>query len=200
MTVNLKSASGKEVFAKLAAQADVLVENFRPGVLARLGFGSDRLRELNPRLVYCTISGFGQTGPMRDRPAYDQIVQGLSGMMSVTGTPETAPLHAGYPIGDTLGGMSLGAACPSRDRSRAGTNPSTAALLRTRHRRSAPSRALTGGQRGRQASAIAGERGASVSLRGLTPGCAESSTIVSSVVRTDAHERPTKRPPAPRGQ
>jgi crotonobetainyl-CoA:carnitine CoA-transferase CaiB-like acyl-CoA transferase len=105
MTVNLKSTAGHEVFARMVARADVLVENFRPGVLARLGFGWDRLRRLNPRLVFCAISGFGQTGPMRDRPAYDQIVQGLSGMMSVTGTEDTAPLRAGYPIGDTLGGM-----------------------------------------------------------------------------------------------
>lgn len=105
MTVNLKSTAGREVFARMVASADVLVENFRPGVLVRLGFGWDRLRRLNPRLVYCAISGFGQTGPMRDRPAYDQIVQGLSGMMSVTGTEDTAPLRAGYPIGDTLGGM-----------------------------------------------------------------------------------------------
>lgn len=105
MTVNLKSTAGREVFARMVAGADVLVENFRPGVLARLGFGWERLRRLNPRLVYCAISGFGQTGPMRDRPAYDQIVQGLSGMMSVTGTEDSAPLRAGYPIGDTLGGM-----------------------------------------------------------------------------------------------
>jgi crotonobetainyl-CoA:carnitine CoA-transferase CaiB-like acyl-CoA transferase len=121
MTVNLKSTAGHEVFARMVARADVLVENFRPGVLARLGFGWDRLRQLNPRLVYCAISGFGQTGPMRDRPAYDQIVQGLSGMMSVTGTEDTAPLRAGYPIGDTLGGMAaafaISAALVRADRS-----------------------------------------------------------------------------------
>ncbi|MER6945292.1 CoA transferase [Nonomuraea sp. NPDC000554] len=105
LTVNLKSARGKEVFARLVARADVLLENFRPGVLERLGFGWERLRELNPRLVYCAISGFGQTGPMRSRPAYDQVIQGLSGMMAATGTPETAPLRAGFPIADTLGGL-----------------------------------------------------------------------------------------------
>lgn len=105
LTLNLKSAEGKEIFADLVRSSAVVLENFRPGVLARLGFDRDRLRELNPRLVYCAISGFGQHGPMADRPAYDQIIQGLSGMMSATGTPETAPLRAGYPISDTLGGM-----------------------------------------------------------------------------------------------
>lgn len=105
ITLDLKSPAGKEVLEGMIAGADVLLENFRPGVLTRLGFSQEKLHELNPRLVYCAISGFGQTGPMRDRPAYDQIIQGLSGMMSVTGTSETTPLRAGYPIGDTLGGM-----------------------------------------------------------------------------------------------
>lgn len=105
LTVNLKSARGKDIFGRLVSGADVLLENFRPGVLARLGFPWQTLRECNPKLVYCAISGFGQTGPMRERPAYDQIIQGLSGMMSVTGTEQTAPLRAGFPIGDTLGGM-----------------------------------------------------------------------------------------------
>ncbi|GAB3442141.1 CoA transferase [Streptomonospora sediminis] len=105
ITINLKTERGKTVFAELVRGADVVLENFRPGVLARLGFGADRLRELNPKLVYCAISGFGQHGPMADRPAYDQVIQGLSGMMSVTGTDDTAPLRAGYPIADTLGGM-----------------------------------------------------------------------------------------------
>ncbi|MBB3662589.1 crotonobetainyl-CoA:carnitine CoA-transferase CaiB-like acyl-CoA transferase [Prauserella sediminis] len=105
LTLNLKSAEGKEIFADLVRGSAVVLENFRPGVLARLGFDWDRLRELNPRLVYCAISGFGQHGPMADRPAYDQIIQGLSGMMSTTGTTDTAPLRAGYPISDTLGGM-----------------------------------------------------------------------------------------------
>ncbi|MBE9375402.1 CoA transferase [Saccharopolyspora sp. HNM0983] len=105
ITLDLKSAAGRRILERLIARSDVLLENFRPGVLARLGFPDEHLRELNPKLVYCAISGFGRTGPMRDRPAYDQIIQGLSGMMSVTGTAETAPLRAGFPIGDTLGGM-----------------------------------------------------------------------------------------------
>ncbi|WP_113701249.1 CaiB/BaiF CoA transferase family protein [Nonomuraea lactucae] len=105
VTLDLKSEGGKQAFERLVPSADVVLENFRPGVLERLGFGWPRLRELNPGLVYCAISGFGRTGPMRDRPAYDQVIQGLSGMMAITGTPETAPLRAGYPIADTLGGL-----------------------------------------------------------------------------------------------
>ncbi|GAB2742944.1 CoA transferase [Salinifilum aidingensis] len=105
MTLNLKSREGAEVFAGLVRGADVVLENFRPGVLSRLGFDGQRLHELNAKLVCCAISGFGQHGPMADRPAYDQIVQGLSGMMSATGSSGTAPLRAGYPVADTLGGM-----------------------------------------------------------------------------------------------
>ena len=97
VTVNLKSDTGKAVLRRLVASADVLVENFRPGVMDRLGLGYAELRAINPRLVYCAISGFGQSGPMRDAPAYDQIIQGLSGMMSVTGDEKCAPLRAGYP-------------------------------------------------------------------------------------------------------
>ncbi|MCG3752951.1 CaiB/BaiF CoA-transferase family protein [Amycolatopsis sp. Poz14] len=113
VTVDLKSEGGKDVFAKLVARADVLLENFRPGVLERLGFGWDRLREINPRLVYCAVSGFGATGPMRRRPAYDQVVQGLSGIMSVTGTPEVAPLRVGFPVCDSFGGLAAAFAISS---------------------------------------------------------------------------------------
>ncbi|CAN5363311.1 CoA transferase [soil metagenome] len=105
LTLNLKSAKGKEVLHRLVATADVLVENFRPGVMARLGVSYDELKQTNPKLVYCAISGFGQEGPMRGAPAYDQIIQGLSGIMSITGTPEAAPLRVGYPVADTLAGM-----------------------------------------------------------------------------------------------
>ncbi|MGR6917504.1 CaiB/BaiF CoA transferase family protein [[Actinomadura] parvosata] len=103
--LDLKSRGGRAAFESMLAGADVLLENFRAGVLARLGYGWERLRELNPRLVYCAISGFGQSGPMSAAPAYDQIIQGLSGMMSVTGTPGTAPLRVGFPICDTVGGL-----------------------------------------------------------------------------------------------
>jgi crotonobetainyl-CoA:carnitine CoA-transferase CaiB-like acyl-CoA transferase len=103
--IDLKSASGRQDFERLVGAADVLLENFRAGVLARLGYDWEGLRELNPRLVYCAISGFGQDGPMSQAPAYDQIIQGLSGMMSVTGTPSTAPLRVGFPVCDTVGGL-----------------------------------------------------------------------------------------------
>ncbi|MER9563684.1 CoA transferase [Mesorhizobium sp. M0571] len=105
VALDLKQEADRERFLDLVASADALVENFRPGVMDRLGLGYARLKEVRPSLVYCAISGFGQTGPMRDNPAYDQIIQGLSGIMSITGTPETAPLRVGYPLADTLGGL-----------------------------------------------------------------------------------------------
>jgi len=105
VTVNMKSPEGKVVLRRLVKSADVLVENFRPGVMARLGLGYEDLRELNPSLVYCAITGFGQSGPLQDAPAYDQIIQGLSGMMSVTGDERSAPLRAGYPVADTISGI-----------------------------------------------------------------------------------------------
>jgi crotonobetainyl-CoA:carnitine CoA-transferase CaiB-like acyl-CoA transferase len=113
VTVNLKHPKGQEVFRRLVSSADVLLENFRPGVMERLGFGWDELRALRPELVYCAVSGFGQTGPMRDLPAYDQIVQGLSGVMSTTGAPESAPLRTGFPVCDTLGGFAAAFAVSS---------------------------------------------------------------------------------------
>ena len=105
VTINLKSAAGRDVFRRLVGSADVVIENFRPGVMERLGLGYDALREIRPGLVYCAISGFGQDGPLRDNPAYDQIVQGLSGVMSVTGDAASAPLRVGYPVADTIGGL-----------------------------------------------------------------------------------------------
>ena len=113
VTLNLKRAEGKDVLRRLVETADVLVENFRPGVMARLGLAHEDLAAINPRLVYCAISGFGQDGPMKTAPAYDQIIQGLSGMMSVTGTPESAPLRSGYPVADTLAGMTAAFAISS---------------------------------------------------------------------------------------
>lgn len=105
ITVNLKNPDGKALFEKLVATADVVVENFRPGVMNRLGVGYDRLKEIKPDLIYCAISGFGQDGPWKHRPAYDQIIQGTSGVMSVTGDADSAPLRVGYPIADTVGGV-----------------------------------------------------------------------------------------------
>ncbi len=105
LTLNLKEEEGKDIFRALVATADLLVENFRPGVLARLGFSWDVLHAMNPRLIYCAISGFGQTGPDADKPAYDQIIQGLSGEMAINGDERLNPLRAGFPVCDTVGGL-----------------------------------------------------------------------------------------------
>ncbi|MDH3281543.1 MAG: CoA transferase [Gammaproteobacteria bacterium] len=105
VTLNLKDKRGRDLFKQLVTTADVVVENFRPGVMDRLGIGWEVLRECKPDLIYCAISGFGQDGPMRDLPAYDQIIQGVSGVMSITGDSETAPYRVGYPICDTIGGI-----------------------------------------------------------------------------------------------
>jgi len=106
ITLNLKHDAAKDIFRQLVRDADVVVENFRPGVMERLGLGATSLLALNPRLVYCGISGFGADGPLAHRPAYDQIIQGMSGAMSVTGDAAGAPLRVGYPVTDTVGGLS----------------------------------------------------------------------------------------------
>ena len=123
ITVNFKHARGKEVFRKLVAQSHVVVENFRPGVMNRLGLGFDALVKENPTLIYCAISGFGQDGPLRDLPAYDQIIQGMSGVMSITGAPENAPYRVGYPIADTIGGITAAFAVASALADRKRTHP-----------------------------------------------------------------------------
>ena len=105
VTINLKHPKGKALFLRLLATSDVVVENFRPGVMERLGLGFDALKEVKPDLIYCAISGFGQDGPWAKRPAYDQIIQGIAGVMSVTGDEDSAPLRAGFPIADTVGGL-----------------------------------------------------------------------------------------------
>jgi CoA:oxalate CoA-transferase len=105
LTLNLKLEEAREIFRALAKRADVVVENFRPGVMTRLGLGYEQLRELNPTLVYCAISGFGQTGPDANKPAYDQIIQGLSGVMDVNGDERLHPLRCGFPLCDTVGGL-----------------------------------------------------------------------------------------------
>jgi CoA:oxalate CoA-transferase len=105
LTINLKSSPGREVFHRLVATADVVVENFRPGVMDRLSLGYEALRKAKANLIYCAISGFGKDGPLKDNPAYDQIVQGLSGVMSVTGDKQSAPLRVGFPVADTIGGL-----------------------------------------------------------------------------------------------
>jgi len=124
LTLNLKAPEGKEIFKKLVATADVVVENFRPDVMRRLGLSYDVLAVINPRLIYCAISGFGQTGPDALKPAYDQIIQGLSGEMAVNGDERLTPLRAGFPVCDTVGGLNAAfavmAALYDRERTGAG--------------------------------------------------------------------------------
>lgn len=121
IALDLKKSMGREVFLKLVASADVVLENFRPGVMERLGFGYEALKVVKADIIYCAISGFGATGPLKDNPAYDQIVQGYSGVMSVTGDADSAPLRVGYPVADTIGGMTaafaIAAALFRRERS-----------------------------------------------------------------------------------
>src|ERR687892_363055 len=107
MTLNLRDPEGVAIFKKLATDADVVVENYRPDVKRRLGIDYDDLRPLNPRLVYGSISGFGQSGPYRDRPGVDQIAQGMGGLMSITGIPGQGPVRVGIPIADLCSGILL---------------------------------------------------------------------------------------------
>jgi CoA:oxalate CoA-transferase len=100
VTLDLKKPEGRNIAARLADLSDVVVENFRPGVMDRLGLGAETLRERNPRLVYASVTGFGQTGPYAQRPAYDIIVQAMGGLLGMTGMPDGPPVRAGYSIGD----------------------------------------------------------------------------------------------------
>jgi glutaryl-CoA transferase len=121
VTVDLKKGDGKRVLERLVERCDVVVENFSPGTLARLGFPDDRVRAINPRAVLCHISGFGQDGPGRAWPAYDLIVQGMGGIMSLTGEPGGDPVMVGVPQADMVAGMfaafAIAAALRSRERS-----------------------------------------------------------------------------------
>ncbi len=105
ITIDLKSPRGLDLLKKLAAKSDVLIENFRPGAAARLGIGYEALAAINPRLVYASITGFGQTGPLASRPAYDLVIQAMSGLMSVTGFPDGPPTAVGDSICDVATGM-----------------------------------------------------------------------------------------------
>jgi len=105
LTLNLKSPEGVAIFKRLADQADVVVENFRPRVKHRLGIDYETLKKTNPRLIYASISGFGQEGPYRDRPGLDHVVQGLGGLMSITGLPGQGPVRAGIAISDSSAGI-----------------------------------------------------------------------------------------------
>src|SRR5262245_59831520 len=105
LVLDLKPAKGQEVFRRLAGQADVLVENFRPGTLEALGLGYAILSADRPQLIYCAISGFGQTGPYRERGGFDLVAQGMAGLMSITGHPDQPPVKVGVPIADLNAGM-----------------------------------------------------------------------------------------------
>ncbi len=107
MTLNLRDPEGVAIFKKLARDADIVVENYRPGVKERLGIDYKTLRTINPRIIYGSISGFGQSGPYRDRPGVDQIAQGMGGLMSITGIPGQGPVRVGIPIADLCSGIFL---------------------------------------------------------------------------------------------
>ena len=105
MTLNLKDERGLAVFKRLAAKVDVVVENFRPDVKKKLGIDYDSLAAINPSIVYGSISGFGQDGPYHKRPGFDQIAQGMGGLMSITGAPGEGPMRAGIPVADLTAGL-----------------------------------------------------------------------------------------------
>src|SRR6059058_4134092 len=122
MTLNLKAPEAVAAFKRMVKKADVVVENFRPDVKRRLGIDYPQLRKINPKLVYASISGFGQTGPYADRPGFDQIAQGMGGLMSITGLPGQGPVRVGIPIADLTAGIfcSLGILLALIERQRSG--------------------------------------------------------------------------------
>jgi crotonobetainyl-CoA:carnitine CoA-transferase CaiB-like acyl-CoA transferase len=105
INLNLKSERGKKIFFQLAASSDVLVENFRPGVMDRLGFDYKKVSEMNPQIVYASISGFGNSGPFKEKGAYDMVIQGYGGIMSITGSPGGEPVRVGYSVSDLTAGL-----------------------------------------------------------------------------------------------
>ena len=105
LTLNLKDPKGVEILQRLVKQSDVLVENYRPDVKFRLGIDYESLKKINPRLIYGSISGFGQDGPYRERPGFDQIAQGMGGLMSITGLPGQGPVRVGIPVADLTAGI-----------------------------------------------------------------------------------------------
>jgi formyl-CoA transferase len=131
ITLDLKSPQGAAVLRRLAARADVLIENFRPDVKQRLGIDYAALSQVNPRLVYASISGFGQDGPYRDRPGFDQIAQGMGGLMSITGEPGRGPMRVGIPVADLSGGLfcALGILVALLEREQSGKGQAVATSL-----------------------------------------------------------------------
>ena len=122
LTLDLKSERGRDIFLRLVEKADVVMENFTPGTMERLGLGYPTLQERNPRLVYAATSGFGQTGPDRFRPALDVVVQGMGGIMSITGEPDGPPVRPGASLGDITGGLftAIGVLAALQERERSG--------------------------------------------------------------------------------
>ena len=115
LALDLKSNLGQEALRRLIETADVLIENFRPGSLTKLGFGYEAVHQMNRRLVYCSVTGYGQTGPKKDLPGYDAVIQGDSGLMDVTGFPEGPPTRVGVAITDYLAGLYENGTGPSPD-------------------------------------------------------------------------------------
>lgn len=122
LSLNLKSEKGKEVFKELVKKADIVIENYRPGTMEKLGLGYDVLKEVNPRIVYAAVSGFGHYGPYSKRPGYDIIAQAMSGLMSTTGWPGGHPTRSGTAMGDVLGGLSCAIGILSAIYNRSHTN------------------------------------------------------------------------------
>src|SRR5579862_2662746 len=122
MALDLKSKDGLAIFMKMAAKADIVLENYRPDVKDRLGINYEALKAINPRIIYASISGFGQDGPYRDRPGVDQIAQGMSGLMSITGEEGRGPMRVGIAVGDLVAGLSaaLGILIALQERARSG--------------------------------------------------------------------------------
>lgn len=110
ITLNMKSPEGKKIFTEMLKKADIVVENYRPGVMERLGFGYEDIKKINPGIIYGAVSGYGHTGPYSQRPGYDAIGQATSGLMSTTGFPETGPTRVGTPMADYLAGLSAAVA------------------------------------------------------------------------------------------
>jgi formyl-CoA transferase len=131
ITLDLKSPAGVAVLRRLAAKADVLIENFRPDVKERLGIDYAALSKVNPRLIYASISGFGQDGPYRERPGFDQVAQGMGGLMSITGEPGRGPMRVGIPIADLSGGLfcALGILVALLEREQSGKGQAVASSL-----------------------------------------------------------------------
>jgi crotonobetainyl-CoA:carnitine CoA-transferase CaiB-like acyl-CoA transferase len=131
LTLDLRSPEGRDVLARLITKSDVLVENYRPGILDKMGFDAARLKALKPDLVYCNITGFGTSGPYRDRPAFDFIAQAMSGFMSVTGMEGGEPVRAGPPISDLVAGLygALGVCAALVGRGRTGAGDTVGASL-----------------------------------------------------------------------